>query len=485
MSEHQHNTEHNGESEHKHWLHNILLKTGIATSGLIVTPYIGEALNIGSTTVPEIMHAFHGVGHATGLAGGIDSLLSSIPVVGEAITAGGFGTALTSGIIGFGGVLLGNYLEKNAKENEPKKIHWGKIIKYAALTTSLIIALPSILTGISVGLTYLASFFGATSSVVPMLAGSLGAAGEMHTMATAGVGIGSILSHLITCGGAALSLTGAIYADNEPELHNQHSNKQTGAEKYTSIETEIINQTKIKKGEPYQILLRIRNKDGKAITDSELADTYGKKIHLLVVDKSLTDYHHIHPKYDSEKAAFVISFIPNTNNEYNIWSNFQLQENSQNIVTKNAIKSASNYDIYPAIQHTNIIENGEITVTIEAKPPLAAGIDSHMSCKIISKSGKPIKLEEIMGASAHLVGFSKDGSDMIHCHPTEKNITSDGTLNFHIAPEKEGFTKFFLQTKMDGKETIIPFGQYIATSPKLAERETARANNENSKHRHN
>ncbi len=481
------NSSHNSKHNHnEHWLHNILLKTGLATSGLIVTPYIGEALNIGSTTVPEIMHSFHGMGHATGLAGGIDSLLSSIPVVGEWVTAGSFGAAITSGVIGIGGVFLGNYLEKNAGTNNPDQIHWGKIIKYTALATSLLIALPSILTGISVGITYLASLFGAAGAVIPALAASIGTAGEMHSMATASAGIGSVLSHLITCGGAALSLTGAIYADNEPEL--QHKTKNTDKDKKNNgqdfIETEIINSAPAIKGQPYQILLRVRNKNGKILTSADLAESYGEKLHLLVVDKSLTDYHHIHPEYDAGKEAFAISFIPSTNNEYNVWSNFKLQENGQDIATKNKISSAKNYDTAPVIQHTTVTENGDIKIVIEANPPLASGVDSHLTCKIIHKSGNPIKLEEIMGAKAHLVGFNKDGDDMVHCHPIEDNATNSETLKFHIAPEKDGFTKFFLQTKIDGKETIIPFGQYVAASPKMAEREATRNNADNTKHRH-
>ncbi len=483
MPEHHNHNSDSSKHEHSN-SHDILLKAGLTTSGVVVAPYIGDALNLSSTTVPEIMHSFHHIGHGTGLAGGVNSLLESIPVIGETLAAGGISTALTSGVIGLGGVLLGNYLDKSQKNYDAKQIPWGKIIKYTALATSLLIALPSILTGISVGISYIASLMGAGSSVIPFLANTLGAVEGMH-MANAGAGIGGMLTHLITCGGAALSVTGAIYADNKYE--HEHHNKQI--KKQHNIKTEIIDPPVIIRGEPCELSLRIQDASGKTLTDADLSETYTKKLHLLIVDKSLNDYHHIHPEYNAEKGVFTASFIPNTQNEYSVWSNFKLQENGQNIVSQNTIPSLRNYNIAPSIQHTNIIETDDIKIELEATPPLTSGKDSNLLCKIISKSGKPVKLEEIMGAQAHLVGFTKDGDSMIHCHPLEEKISTktdsqNAELKFHIAPEKEGFTKFFLQMKIKGKETIIPFGQYITPSPKLAEREDKRSNMAKLSHQH-
>ncbi len=483
---------HRNNSNHEHSnAHDYLLKSGLTTSGVIIAPYIGDALNLSSTTVPEIMHAFHGAGHGTGLAGSINSLLADFPVVGEAITAGSFTTAVSSGVIGIGGVLLGNYIEEKNNKNNENKIPWGKIIKYTALATSVIIALPSILTGISVGITYLSSFIGteAMSSVIPALAGTLGSVGEMH-IANAGAGIGSILSHIITCGGAALSVTGAIYADNRHKHTLDKTPHKNNTQDQPKIKTEIIKNTTINKGEYCQILLQIKDDTGKILTAADLKETHGEKLHLLIIDKSLNDYHHIHPKYDEEKKSFIADFVPNSQKEYNVWSNFKLEKNGKHIVSKNEITAAFDRDILPLIQHTNLVENEKTKIEITVTPPLCAGIDSSLLIKVKNKSGNPIHLEQIMGAEAHLVGFSKDGENMIHCHPLENNQIanndkSNKKLEFHVNPQQEGFTKFFLQMKIDGKETTIPFGQYIRPSPQITQRKNSiipasKANNHHS-----
>ncbi len=124
------------------------------------------------------------------------------------------------------------------------------------------------------------------------------------------------------------------------------------------------------------------------------------------------------------------------------------------------------------IQHTNAVNTDSGNITIEPVPPLSAGEASNIKIKVSSKSGAQVKLQELMGAYAHLVGFSKDGENLIHCHPLNMAENNNGELNFHVTPEKSGFTKFFLQIKTDGKESVIPFGQYIQPQAKFAERET-------------
>jgi hypothetical protein len=444
------------------------VKAGIAASGIIVTPYIADLVNPGAGIVEEITVALHGTGLGNGLAGGFNALLNSIPIVGETLAAGGVATAASSGIIGIGGVLLGNYIEKRqaASHSGQNKTNWGKIIKYAALTTSMLIALPSILTGLSVGLTYLASLGGVSmaSSAATFLSGTLGSIGAMEVV-TAGAGISSIFTHLLTCGGAALSMAGAMYLDSHS--HNETPNR--------SVSVEMVNDGPVKAGKPYKLAFRISDETGKNLTDADLRETYTKKLHVMLVDSSLSDYHHIHPEYDKNIGLFTASFIPAAQGKYNVWNNFTLRENGLNAVLKNEIPAERDYAIPPVIQHTQSVGSGDINITIEAYPPLSAYKTSLLKIQIKNKLGNDLNLEQIMGAPAHLAGFSKDGEHSIHCHPVGSEPDtykrgSEKTLEFHVEPEREGFTKFFLQLKTGGKEIVIPFGQYVQPASKLATR---------------
>jgi len=83
---------------------------------------------------------------------------------------------------------------------------------------------------------------------------------------------------------------------------------------------------------------------------------------------------------------------------------------------------------------------------------------------VVTKGGQPFTgLEPVMGAFAHVVGFTEDYNSVLHVHPMGKEPTSDAErggpkLEFHIEPEKTGFVKLFAQVRIDGKDIFAPFG---------------------------
>jgi hypothetical protein len=81
--------------------------------------------------------------------------------------------------------------------------------------------------------------------------------------------------------------------------------------------------------------------------------------------------------------------------------------------------------------------------------------------------GKPFtQLEPIMGAFAHIVGFSDDFTTVVHIHPMgkePKSATDRGgpELEFHLDPESAGFIRLFAQVQIDGVSTFAPFGLVV------------------------
>ncbi|MBX9727264.1 MAG: hypothetical protein K2X09_08360, partial [Rickettsiales bacterium] len=90
------------------------------------------------------------------------------------------------------------------------------ITSRAALATSMLIALPSVLGAISVAVTFLASVIG------PLGTGSSTAVAMSHTLgattahAGAASGISTVLSHLISCGAAILPIGVASLIKEKP-----------------------------------------------------------------------------------------------------------------------------------------------------------------------------------------------------------------------------------------------------------------------------
>lgn len=205
----------------------MLLGASALVGGVILAPAVLPLIGIGSYDVAaEIATAMHGTGTGSGLAGLVNSGIGAVPLVGEALAKGGLTTALTAGGIGIGGLLWG---ERVAEADKTRQIPWGRIIKAAALATTVLIALPGLLTGISVGIAFLADVVGGvtwSSQAITFLAGTVGSTGAMDA-ATSATSLGAIAPHLLTCGTAALPLAGSwAAAHHRPASHAQRVEMQ-------------------------------------------------------------------------------------------------------------------------------------------------------------------------------------------------------------------------------------------------------------------
>ena len=77
------------------------------------------------------------------------------------------------------------------------------------------------------------------------------------------------------------------------------------------------------------------------------------------------------------------------------------------------------------------------------------------------------RLEPVMAAFAHLVGFYEDGHTVVHLHPvgpeiTDANLRGGPDLEFKFYPPKPGFIKLFCQVQVGGKAVFAPFGVNVA-----------------------
>jgi hypothetical protein len=108
--------------------------------------------------------------------------------------------------------------------------------------------------------------------------------------------------------------------------------------------------------------------------------------------------------------------------------------------------------------------------------PLQKGAPAIVEVNVTDAQGNPVTdLEPVMGAYAHLAGFSADGKHFIHSHPlgvepTRPDECGAPRLRFHIEPDYAGPTQFFLQVKRSGQDVYVPFGQQIKPPERMTER---------------
>lgn len=204
---------HHGSTSANGWL----LVASTLAAGLIIAPAVLPAIGIGSyDAAAEIASAMHGTGFGTGLAGFWNEGLSHLPVVGSTLAAGGTAAAAIAGGLGLGGLAIGSWLSRQG--STPLQAAWGSFIRNAALATTMLISLPSLLTGISIGIAFLAHTLGGllgagtatawASTTTSTLAHTLGTTGGLSA-ATSATSLGALTGHLVTCGSALAPLAGS------------------------------------------------------------------------------------------------------------------------------------------------------------------------------------------------------------------------------------------------------------------------------------
>jgi hypothetical protein len=232
------------------------------------------------------------------------------------------------------------------------------------------------------------------------------------------------------------------------------------------IRAEIVAKAPLEVGKKAELRIRLLfNKDARSVQLDDLEETHTRKIHLLISDISETDYHHEHPEQVGE-GEYAFSFTPARPDTYRVWA-----------------------DLTPVLTHVQQYTVADIPSTTPRQGALApqeaenrhAEIDGYKfdltfansliheketvpgTLRVTAPDGHPFKkLEVVMGAFGHFVGFCDDFATVLHIHPVGSLIQSPDLrggpdLPFYFRSSKPGIVRFFAQVKIRGKEMFPRF----------------------------
>lgn len=262
--------------------------------------------------------------------------------------------------------------------------------------------------------------------------------------------------------------------------------KTYGGSGEATIVSSVSSAQPLEVGKTSEMILSLKTKDGKPVPLSELEVVHMEPIHLLIVDPSLSDYHHIHPKPAAEPGTYAFSFTPKKGGTYNVYSDLHpkpniIQEYSfatievaggepgQAEKADNREFTADGYTFKLAFDDPNLVQGTATGATV-----------------LVAKDGQPFdKLEPLMGAFAHMVGFSQDRENVAHIHPLGKEPETTEErggpeLKFHVGLPHPGYHVLYVQVQINGKDVFAPFGVDVAPRPMPANAEAAMLEVDNS-----
>jgi len=210
---------------------------------------------------------------------------------------------------------------------------------------------------------------------------------------------------------------------------------------------------------------------GQPVTLDQLREVHTQKIHLLLNDGSLVDYHHVHPTPTTIPGRYDFSFTPQKPGPYRLWADIQpIATDIQEFAMALIISDAHAERLLMEPDRLTTIVNG-LQYTLSFDRPLKTGDPALGSLHVTELNGKGFdRLEPIMGAFAHIVGFREDRTTALHIHPelARPLLPTDRggpDLHFRFYAAKPGFYRLFTQVQRNGAQEFANFAVNVAQGP--------------------
>lgn len=232
-----------------------------------------------------------------------------------------------------------------------------------------------------------------------------------------------------------------------------------------SMTAKIHTERPLVPGQPVKGFLDLNKMDGAAVYAPDLIVAHTERIHLLLIDSTLTDYHHEHPQVSQIPGEYSFSFTPQKPGNYLAWVDvrprpFGLQE----YITATVAGATDAESLVDRTVTNRAVVDGMTFELTFLNEPLRAGRPTVGKLHIAGADGKPFaQLEPLMNAFVHLVGFHEDRKTVLHLHPKGPLVTDPAArggpeIEFQMFPPQPGFLRFFAQVRVGGVSRYAPFG---------------------------
>jgi len=282
---------------------------------------------------------------------------------------------------------------------------------------------------------------------------------------------------LITVGFAALYPFLRSLPDTECAfLHYQYVGETDGETEFCSSDSAVfldltrlqypVDMTLVANREPAvgkksRFTLIMKTTSGRPIAIDDLAVVHTRKMHLFVVDPSLSDYHHIHPEPTGEPGFYTFSLTPNRAGVYKIFAEVVPFVSAAVVVGQSSFVVPGESDI-PAAGNTyeSVVGDYRFEINFAAGVPVL-NKDNDIRLKISHvANGSPVPFETVMGAYAHTVAFDVARKGYAHMHPLDGGTgldTAHPRFGFSLNTDVPGQYKVWAQVRIAGEDIFAPF----------------------------
>lgn len=216
--------------------------------------------------------------------------------------------------------------------------------------------------------------------------------------------------------------------------------------------------------EPITLALILRDENGKVLRASDLMASHTQKIHVQAIDPTLQDYHHLHPTTKTaDDTVFTTEWIPQTSGPYRLFVATTRADDGQALAGSIDLPGPFQIDESVKLIPTNTAQiEGYQFILLGADRPLPSSTTQTLTLQVTQNDQGTTTLEPILGAFAHLAGFTQDGDQIIDANPVGPPVTDDTAragpqIPFQLTLPRPGPYPLFLHVKLAGRVITVPF----------------------------
>jgi hypothetical protein len=169
--------------------------------------------------------------------------------------------------------------------------------------------------------------------------------------------------------------------------------------------------------------------------------------------------------------VFSFSFTPKRAGVYKVFADFMPRATGRNLYAGGEIVVSAGPDALMPVESPRL-RSHKLDASVDGlrfqlfipEGGIQTNEAADIGLRVVGEDGASIVLEEVMGASAHVVAFDETRSGFAHLHPVEKpaDDSSDGKsgpgkLAFSLFLPDPGAYRLWAQVKVAGRESFAPF----------------------------
>jgi hypothetical protein len=208
-----------------------------------------------------------------------------------------------------------------------------------------------------------------------------------------------------------------------------------------------------------------------SIAPHELAVTHTEKMHVMVIDPSLEDYHHVHPEAVGMDGQYFFDFTPALAGSYKVFTEIVPLRSRRQAIALSELEVPGRSGTPKFERSTVSLIDGIRFELLTVPKVLETGRDYRLQLGMTDPEGNAIDLETVMGAKGHMVAFDSVGMGFAHMHPVGSVAavrtaglgggggfdSGEQDLAFMFNVPNPGWYRLFAQIQVKGKAV---FGRF-------------------------